>query len=328
VNPAAEQMLDVRENRVLGVRVGKLIRGRDRAGNEFDSRFGSSTTEAWSASGFLDHDTWPVAIAAAPIRDDAARLVGAVYALRDMRREHEVERMKTEFLSNISHELRTPLTPIKGYAEMLRLRRVPPGRARAFLDGILDASERLERIIDILVNFAALEAGRLVLRTEDVDVASVVHGLSERWQSRTPHHQVEEKVSSRMPRVVADRRLLERSIDELIDNAVKYSPEGGRIVVGVKVSANGSGRALTITVTDQGLGIEPDDVPKIFADFQQLDGSATRRFGGLGLGLPFVQRVVEAHRGHITVDSEPGTGSVFMITLPIEGPATRARSNA
>src|SRR5438067_2216160 len=136
--------------------------------------------QGFSVAGFLEPSDLPVALSGAPIRDDDGRIGGAVYVLRDMRREYEVERMKTEFLSNISHELRTPLTPIKGYAEMLRLRRVPAGRARVFLDGILDASERLERIIDILVNFAALEAGRFVLRTETLDVREVLHQLSER----------------------------------------------------------------------------------------------------------------------------------------------------
>jgi len=324
VNPAAETLLDVRGEKVSGHLIADVVRGRDRTGTDLGDRLRAPIGEPWSAAGFLADGDLPVALSSAPIRDDDGRLAGAVYLVRDMRREFEIERMKTEFLSNISHELRTPLTPIKGYAEMLRLRRVPAGRARIFLDGILDASERLERIIDILVNFAALEAGRFVLRTEALDVREVLHQMSERWRSRSPNHEVEEKVSTRIPRVVADRRLLERSIDELIDNAVKYSPDGGRVTLRAKVAANGDGRVLRISVADEGLGIEPEDVGRIFDEFQQLDGSATRRFGGLGLGLPFVQRVVAAHHGHVDVDSEPGRGSVFTLNLPVDGP-TRSR---
>jgi signal transduction histidine kinase len=244
-----------------------------------------------------------------------------------MRRELEIERAKTEFLSNISHELRTPLTPIKGYAEMLRrdqqmpaARQLAPDKRRAFLDGILESSERLERTVDILVNFAAMEAGRLVLRTEPVDSANLVHEVCERWRSRSGVHRVEELVNGR-PRVLADRRLLERSIDELVDNAVKFSPEGGVVTVRAELIGAGDGRAVEISVSDEGIGIAPADFDRIFTDFSQIDGSATRRYGGLGLGLPFVQRVVAAHGGTLTATSEPGRGSTFTMELPVTGGA-------
>jgi two-component system, OmpR family, sensor histidine kinase BaeS len=119
------------------------------------------------------------------------------------------------------------------------------------------------------------------------------------------------------PRVLADRRLLERSIDELVDNAVKFSPEGGVVKVRAELIGAGDGRAVEISVSDQGIGIPPSDFDRIFIDFSQADGSATRRFGGLGLGLPFVQRVVAAHGGTLDATSEPGRGSTFVMRLPI-----------
>jgi len=325
MNPAAEAMLGVRATREMGKPVAAVIRAEDRNGNSLADRFELPNFEAWSAVGMVHNrdGLLPVALSGAPIRSEQGGVLGAVYVMRDMRRELEIERAKTEFLSNISHELRTPLTPIKGYAEMLRRdqqmpapRQLAPEKRRAFLDGILESSERLERTVDILVNFAAMEAGRLVLRTEPVDSANLVHEVCERWRSRSGLHRVEELVNGR-PRVLADRRLLERSIDELIDNAVKFSPEGGVVTVRTELIGAGDGRAVEISVSDEGIGIAPSDFDRIFSDFSQIDGSATRRYGGLGLGLPFVQRVVAAHGGTLRATSEPGHGSTFTMELPI-----------
>ncbi len=326
MNPAAEAMLGVRASREIGKPVVEVIRAQDRSGGSLADRFELPNFEAWSAVGMVEtrkDQLLPVALSGAPIRSEAGGVLGAVYVLRDMRRELEIERAKTEFLSNISHELRTPLTPIKGYAEMLRrdrdmpeARRLAPEKVSSFLEGILESSERLERTVDILVNFAASTAGKLVLRTEPVDVSALVHQVCERWRSRSPLHRVEELVNGR-PRLLADRRLLERAIDELMDNAVKYSPEGGQVKVGTQLIGAGDGRAVEISVVDEGIGIAPSDFDRVFADFSQIDGSATRRFGGLGLGLPFVQRVVTAHNGTMDATSEPGRGSTFVIRIPL-----------
>ena len=327
MNPAAEMMLGVRASREIGKPVASVIRARDRNGNSLADRFELPHFEAWSQVGTVENrgTQLPVALSGAAIRSEQGGVLGAVYVLRDMRRELEIEKAKTEFLSNISHELRTPLTPIKGYAEMLRReqqlpegRKLAPEKRQAFLDGILESSERLERTVDILVNFAAIDAGRFVLRTEPVDVAGLVHEICDRWRLRTDRHRVEEHVSDR-PSLLADRRLLERSIDELIDNAVKYSPEGGVVSVRAELTGAPDARAVDISVTDQGIGIAPADFDQIFAEFSQVDGSATRRYGGLGLGLPFVQRVVAAHGGTVEARSEPGRGSVFAIRLPVAG---------
>ncbi|MGH9021806.1 MAG: histidine kinase dimerization/phospho-acceptor domain-containing protein, partial [Acidimicrobiia bacterium] len=205
VNPAAERLLGVRSAREAGRPVATVIRGRDRAGLPFSERLELPSFEAWSLSGFLDHETTPVAVSGAPIRAEAGGVLGAVYVIRDMRREYEVERLKTEFLSNISHELRTPLTPVRGYAEMLRTRDVPPARANEMLDEILASSERLQRVIDILLNFSAMEAGRLELRAETIDLAPFLHQICVRWDSRSDRHHVDEQVTGH-PRIVADRR--------------------------------------------------------------------------------------------------------------------------
>jgi two-component system phosphate regulon sensor histidine kinase PhoR len=326
MNPAAEAMLGVRASGESGKPVAAVVRARDRSGAALAEHFGAPLIETWSTVGVLETPggPLPVALSGAPVRSELGDVLGAVYVLRDMRRELEVEEAKTEFLSNVSHELRTPLTPIKGYAEMLLRhqqvpaeRRLAPEKVRDFLEGILQCSERLERTVDILVNFAAIEAGRLVLSSESLDVGSMVHEICQRWRPRSDRHRIEESIVG-TPRVVADRRLLERCVDELVDNAVKYSPEGGTVVVKAQLVGAEDEPAVEISVSDDGIGIAPADFERVFGEFSQVDGSATRRYGGLGLGLPFVQRVVSAHGGSLEANSEPGVGSTFVIRIPIQ----------
>jgi signal transduction histidine kinase len=237
--------------------------------------------------------------------------------------------MKSEFLSNISHELRTPMTPIKGYAEILGRKDLPPGKTQQFAKGILDSTARLERIVQLLVDFSAMEAGRLSPKTTPVDVGALVTNVAAQWEEKTPGHQFVVDVKARLPKVLGDERLLRRSLEEILDNAVKFSPDGGTIKLEARgaQSANGGPRrrAVEVSVTDEGIGISPDDLHKIFSDFHQLDGSETRTYGGLGLGLAFVRRILEAHSGSVEVDSEPDEGTRFTMTIPA---ATRGKAPA
>jgi signal transduction histidine kinase len=225
--------------------------------------------------------------------------------------------MKSEFLSNISHELRTPLTPIKGYAEILGSRELPPEKSKQFATGILESTGRLERIVELLVDFAAMEGGRMAPRSTAVDVGQMLQALGEEWKRKSPRHNVVTDVPSHLPKVMGDERLLKRSLEEVMDNAVKFSPEGGTITLAAKGAKNGRDpRMVELTISDEGIGIPTEDLSKIFSDFQQLDGSETRTFGGLGLGLAFVQRIVEAHDGSVDVQSRPDHGTSFTIAIP------------
>jgi PAS domain S-box-containing protein len=313
-NPAAEAILGVAREKVIGFPLARVLHGHDADGKAL---VGDGPVRG--GTGFVQRDDGtdvPVAVSSAPLRDSAGEEVGRVYVIRDMTREHEVERMKTEFLANVSHELRTPLTPIIGYSEIMSRREVPPDRTRQFAEGILEGAQRLERIVAMLVDYSAMEGGRLSLALETVELPPVVEGAVDTAKVRTDKHRFITDIPNGFPPASADPTLLRRILDELLDNAVKYSPRGGEVSVALS-SGNSSERPmLRVAVSDQGIGIEADDLTGIFQDFRQVDASTTRAFGGLGLGLAFVKRVVEAHGGTITAESEPGRGSTFSFTVP------------
>ena len=321
-NRAAEELSGAGAGSALGRLVEEVLELVDADGADLSGRLAVEAPRSWGVSATLvrrGRDRVPVVVSAGAIRGTAGELAGAVLVLRDVRREREVERMKTEFLSNISHELRTPLTLIRGYAEMLKTRQVSKVRAQQFVDGVIDASEKLERVVDLLVSFAAMEAGRLPLHTEPVNVRDLLDRVVDRWGRRVDAgHRIKGRVGRGIGVLEADGRLVERSLDELVDNAVKYSPDGGPVTVAASLSDQGGAPAIAISVTDRGVGIPEDRLDTVFAEFAQADGSSTRQFGGLGLGLAFVRRIVAAHDGDLRCESKPGRGSSFSIVLPLE----------
>jgi two-component system sensor histidine kinase VicK len=318
-NPQAEALTGIKADAAVGKSVAEVLDARDTHGGKFPLPI-FELAEGSVDGVYLERkggDRVPVAVDSAVLRGPDGEPGGGVAVLRDMTREREVERMKSEFLSNISHELRTPLTPIKGYAELLGKKEMPADKTKQFAGGILEGTLRLERIVELLVDFSALEAGRLAPRTKPVDFAGIIESLAENLRKRSTQHEIVVDVKARLPRILGDERLLRRSLEEVLDNAVKFSPHGGTIRLEAKgASGNGRVRSVQISVADEGIGIAPEDLSKIFSDFHQLDGSATRTYGGLGLGLAFVQRIVEAHDGSIEVISEPDKGTRLTISIP------------
>jgi len=316
-NAAAEELADRPADEARGRPIGEVLRFLDDDGVDQTARFERPVLEAWTASGTVRATSGreaPVVVSAGTLRGPGSDVSGAVFVLRDVRRERELERMKTEFLANISHELRTPLTPIKGYASILHTRDLPPERAKGFAEEIATAADSLERTIGQLVNFATAVGGRLVVEPEPLPPRPTLDEAVRRWRGRAgPEHRIVRRVSAGTPPIPADREALLQALDELLDNALKYSPDGGRIIVSARPV---DGDAVEVAVTDQGVGIPADRLGTIFDDFSQGDGSATRRFGGLGLGLALVHRIVRAHGGELTCESSPGKGARFAMTFP------------
>lgn len=320
-NGAAERLFGLTAEQAVGRPVTEVASVAAADGTDLTPRLAQPPEQPWQSGGTVtraDGVSVPVALSAGGLRVPGGSVSGGVYVLRDMRREREAERIKTELLSNISHELRTPLVPIKGYAEMLRRRRIPKDQARQALKEIGDSADKLDQLVGRLLEVADEEAGRVDLRREPVRVDSMLTSVVNRWRARVDErHPITRRVGRGLPEVLGDRRLLERSLDELVDNAIKYSPHGGRVLVTARMADDGGVPSVEISVDDLGVGIPADQLDTIFEDFAQADTSPTRAFGGLGLGLALVRRIVEAHDAELVCESEPGHGSKFSIFLPI-----------
>jgi signal transduction histidine kinase len=231
--------------------------------------------------------------------------------------------MKTEFLSNVSHELRTPLTPIRGYADLLVSRPgLPADRVASFAGTILAESLKMNRVVDLLVDVAALEAGRVEVRPRAVDVRALLDARLADWRERAPARagDLRRRVSARLPQALVDPAWLGKVLDELVDNAVKHTPPGASIVLGAAPSPDGA--SVRVFVRDTGPGFDSADEELLFTSFEQKDGSATRRVGGLGLGLSFVRRVAEDAGWPLVVVA--GKGAQIAVDLPPAPPTPPA----
>ena len=252
-----------------------------------------------------------------PIRDAGSGQLGQGMLLRDVTREKELDRMKSQLLSTVSHELRTPLSSIKGFATTLLRQDVEwdEETRREFLAIIDQESDRLSELIGNLLDMARIEAGTLRVELEPAHLRPIVEETVGTFRVMTRHHQFEINMPTTVPHVMADPRRVRQVLRNLLENAVKYSPAGGPITVDVRVPLGEMGM-VQIGVTDRGIGIEPKHLAHLFDRFYQVDSAPTRQVGGTGLGLSICKAIVEAHGGRIWAESQPGTGSSFYFTLP------------
>ena len=333
-NRAAEHLVGIPRGQAVGRPVGSVLSARLDDGADLAELVidGAPLPDRESRASLQTPDgPIPVAVSIGAVAGDenatgGDERTGVVTVLRDLRPEIEVERMKSEFLSRVGHELRTPLTGILGYSQLLASRDVPEDRARAWHQEILEQSRRLLRTVEMLEFFASAGANRLGLDLAPVNVGSVAADSVERWHAKvTAFHQIVADVDGAIPDVEIDRRWIDLALDELIDNAVKFSPDGGKVVVAAERSGRG---VVRLTVSDQGWGMPPEQVAAAFGEFVQGDPSDTRQFGGLGLGLSLVQRVAEAHGGSVELVSESGQGTRVSVILPTGRPSPDRRSPA
>jgi signal transduction histidine kinase len=233
-----------------------------------------------------------------------------------LERLSELNNLKSNFVSNISHELRTPLTHIKGYLDLFAeggLGSLSQPQLDA-LQVMMRAEERLERLIEDLIQFSLSSRSDLNLELEKVDLRSLILNSIHRVQSKAQAREIliNAALAQDLPSVWADQDKIGWVVLQLLDNAVKFTPRGGKVII----QANGNLGPVNVSVIDTGIGIPTERIPEIFEPFHQLDGSATRRYNGTGLGLTMVRRIIEAHGSHVRVDSVVGKGSRFEFTLP------------
>jgi signal transduction histidine kinase len=240
---------------------------------------------------------------------------GTVYAFRDMTEERMLERMKSDFISTVSHELRTPLAAIYGAAMTLR-RTDPEVRERqGELLGVIAAeAERLARTIDDVLWASRIESNAVHVSIESCDPAQLLEGVVAAARAHLPPNlELEVELSEPLPRVAADPDKARQVLANLVDNAVKYSPDGGVI----RVTAEPSGRWVRFAVHDEGLGIPPAERDRVFEKFYRLDPGLTRGVGGTGLGLYICRELAEHMDGRVTLEPKGSRGSTFAVELPV-----------
>lgn len=252
------------------------------------------------------------------LRDAQGQTLGAVIVINDVTDYRRLENIRRDFVANVSHELKTPVTSIKGFIETL-------------LDGALDnrddserfcriiakQTDRLHSIIDDLLSLSRIEQseGGVDIPLESTGVREVLESAVHDCQRRADERQIEITIEcDDQLRAAINAPLLIQAVLNLLDNAIKYSEERGRI----EVSARSSGRQAVIAVRDQGCGIPAEHLPRIFERFYRVDRARSRTLGGTGLGLSIVKHIVNVHHGRVTVESSPGKGSTFSIHLPID----------
>ncbi len=305
-NPAAQQILGM-------------------AREELEGRTTAELPGLFLAGGILSQDARRfelldryINVHSTPVVMDSGEILGRVYVLRDITREVEADRAKSEFISTVSHELRTPLTSIKGYVDLILLGSVGEisPMQRSFLEVVRSNSNRLVDLINDLLDISRIETGRIVLNPEPISILEVVEEVTEsaRAEIERKHLRLEVQVAPDLPPVQADRKRIVQVLNNLVSNAYKYTREGGRIAV----VAGCTDGFVQISVADSGVGISKEDLKKLFTRFFRADNPLRDEVGGTGLGLAISKSFIELHGGQMWVESEVDVGSTFFFTLPLQ----------
>ena len=273
---------------------------------------GETRVQAEIVTGTLRQHFFATTVAAVRAGDTS----GAVVVLHDITELRKLERVRRDFVANVSHELRTPLTAIQGFAETLLAGAIddPQNRTR-FLEIILEHSRRLARLTEDLLMLSKMDAERLELEIRSLSVEQLMESCLETSQHRAVEKnlQVLLEPPPNLPEVAGDRRRLAEVLQNLLDNAIQYTPARGKITLSAEVK----GGEVIVTVSDTGIGIPRADQPRIFERFYRVDVARSREAGGTGLGLSIAKHLVEVHGGRLWVESEVGKGSSFHFSVPI-----------
>lgn len=262
--------------------------------------------------------------------DELRATIGRAIERRRLRQRlvelEQLDKLKTQFLSMASHELRTPLTAVSGFMQIARRRmsrlagatdvpapwREEAQKADETLDMANRQSKKLARLIDELLDVSRLQQGRVEMRLAEIELADVVREVAERMRLFGKSHEIETKINGAAP-IVGDRDRIEQVLENLVGNAIKYSPEGSRIELTLQVN----GSTATVSVRDEGIGIAPGEVEKIFGLFYRSPDPRADHVGGLGLGLYISREIVSRHHGRLWAERNAQAGTTFHVSLPL-----------
>jgi signal transduction histidine kinase len=230
-----------------------------------------------------------------------------------------VSKVKSEFVAIVSHEFRTPLTGIQGFSEMMRDEDLTVDELKEYATDINKDARRLNRLVNEMLDLSRMESGRIQLSLEPIDLNAVIQDVANTMQPTTPKHQFKVRLDKALPSIMADRDKITQVVTNLANNAVKYAPEGGEIVLMTRAEGN----LAHLMVSDNGIGMPKEMVERVFEPYSRVEHGAARVISGTGLGLPIARQIVKLHGGRIWADSIEGKGSTFHCLIPV-GAAARA----
>ncbi len=322
MNRAAEEILGVTADAAVGKLVQEAL--RNAALQRFLGRALAGENVPAEESLVRLEERRLVQMESSPLRDEEGREAGLLVALGDVTRLHRLENVRREFVANVSHELRTPITSIKGFIETLRAGAIEdPAAAQRFLGIVQKQADRLNAIIEDLLALSRIERmeEQEAIELHNCRLRPILEAVATQYSVQAREKGIEVVVACPPDvQVRANERLLEQAVGNLLDNAIKHSPAGA----GVQLRGRHDGREVLVEVEDQGSGIPAEHQERIFERFYRVDAARSRDMGGTGLGLAIVKHIAQTHGGRVTVTSEEGKGSTFVLALPGVGVRTQA----
>ena len=319
-NPGAATITGVAAGDAVGRRMGELVARWDELGPRIPVAAGPGES--------VRAETFPVEVRGRELWLSLSGVgvdEGTVYAFRDLTDERALEAMKSDFVATVSHELRTPLAAIHGSAKTILRHDLDLGDELRdqLLKVIADESERLALIVNDLLIASHLDSGRLPVQIESCDAKELAESVVSSARTHLPDNvTLALQAPARLPRVAADGGQLRQVLGNLVENAIKYTPDGGEI--GVRLAKEDG--FVRFAVSDPGLGIPPSEHRRVFEKFYRLDPNMTRGIGGTGLGLYISRELVRMMDGRIWVESEPGRGSTFYVEIPQAATPRKSRT--
>src|SRR6266487_1963671 len=262
-------------------------------------------------------------VSAVPMKDDVGGMTGAVVLFHDITELKRTDQMRSDFVANVSHELRTPLSILRGYIETLIDDPKSSSQERTRILEVMDRhSKRLGLLVDDLLTLAQLESPDSKLQLSEVDLPKLFGDVVSDWEKKFAKKglKVVLDLAPDVPTIRADAARLGEVLDNLLDNAVKYSPQNGKIHLQVELR----GDDVALSVSDNGVGVGQNDLPRIFERFYRADKARSRELGGTGLGLAIVKHIAQLHGGRVKAESQLGRGTTVRVLLPVSGARDRA----